>query len=407
LRNNKADASVFLLVLIVLLVAGGITVAFLVLRSNPIEEALSGDRIINILFIIEKDKKPLSSFALFYYPATKRAAVFDIPGEVGLIIQQINRVDRIDRIYDSQKPAAFEKEVENLLGIDINFSIIIEMENLGKLVDLIEGVELFIPSAVEIYDGENSILFPYGVTRLDGDKAKLYFIYELPEEDGEMARFRRQRFFLGLIKRLGERAQYLKIPQVAKYYQPLLKSGMNQRSRGRLLEELAKVDVNRVNVQSVGGTKREEASGQMLLFPYYDGSLIKEIIRQSLSALTRQVEGAVTERIFTVKILNGTTTTGLAGRTAELLRGFGYDVISIGNAEHSDYETTEIIDRSGHEGVAQTFAEIIRCKNIRFESPSPEDIELGIEMNIQNLKYQEDFTLIIGKDFNGRYVTSE
>jgi hypothetical protein len=106
-----------------------------------------------------------------------------------------------------------------------------------------------------------------------------------------------------------------------------------------------------------------------------------------------------------VEILNGTAVTGLAGRTADLLRGFGYDVISIGNAGRNDYETTEIIDRSGHDAMVRTFADIIRCRNIHFDAHAEENIELGIEINIQNLEYRSDFTLIIGKDFNGRYVT--
>jgi calcineurin-like phosphoesterase len=117
------------------------------------------------------------------------------------------------------------------------------------------------------------------------------------------------------------------------------------------------------------------------------------------------VEGALTERVFTVEVLNGTSTAGLAGRTADLLRGFGYDVITIGNADRSDYENTEILDHSGYEDMSRTFADIIRCRNIRFESPGRENIELGMEMSIQNLEYHSDFTLIIGKDFNGRYVT--
>jgi anionic cell wall polymer biosynthesis LytR-Cps2A-Psr (LCP) family protein len=404
LRKTKADASAFLLVLILLLLGGGVFFTILALRSDPIEEALSGDRVISTLFIIEKDNKPLSSYVLFYYSATRRAAIFDIPGEVGLIIQKINRVDRIDTIYDPQKISDFGAEIEKLLGIEINFFVVINMENLGKVVDLVEGVELFIPGPVEIYDAENLILFPSGVTRLDGDKALLYITYELPKEESELAHFRRQRFFLGFIKRLGEKVDYLKDPSVAQVYQPLLKTSLNQRTRIKLFDELAKVDMERVNIQSVGGNPRE-VSGQMLLFPLYDGNLIKEIVRQSLASLTRQVEGAVSERVFTVEILNGTATTGLAGRTAELLRGFGYDVISIGNADRTDHEFTEIIDRSGYEDVVRTFADIIRCKTIHFESLAPDNLEVGIDINVQNLEYRSDFTLIIGRDFNGRYVT--
>ncbi|AEF86854.1 conserved hypothetical protein [Treponema primitia ZAS-2] len=404
MRNSKVDASGFLLILILLLLGGGIFFTILAMRSDPIEEALSGDRVISTLFIIEKGDKPLSSYVLFYYPATKRAAIFDIPGELGLIIQRINRVDRIDTVYNPQHIGYFETEIERFLGVEIHFSVVFTMEDLGRVVDLIEGVEIFIPTPVEIYDGKDTILFPSGVRRLDGDKTRSYVTYELPEEERELALFRRQRFFLGFIKRMGEKVEYLKEPTVAQLYEPLVKTAMNHRTRTRLFDELAKIDMDRVNIQSVGGNPRE-VSGQMLLFPLYDGSLIKEIVRQSLAALTRQVEGTLTERVFTVEVLNGTTTAGLAGRTAELLRGFGYDVISIGNADHSDYEATEIVDRSGSEDVARNFADIIRCRNLRFEVLTPESLELGLEMNIQNLEYRSDFTLIIGKDFNGRYVS--
>jgi hypothetical protein len=108
-----------------------------------------------------------------------------------------------------------------------------------------------------------------------------------------------------------------------------------------------------------------------------------------------------------VDVLNGTGVTGLAGRTAELLRGFGYDVISIGNAARSDYEATEIIDRSGSAEVARIFAEIIRCTNIRSEAVEPEELNIELNMGLQRLDYRSDFTLIIGRDFNGRYVTGE
>ncbi|MDR0877878.1 MAG: LytR C-terminal domain-containing protein, partial [Treponema sp.] len=163
------------------------------------------------------------------------------------------------------------------------------------------------------------------------------------------------------------------------------------------------------SVQSVGGTIRE-VSGQTLLFPFYDGSLVKEIVRQSLGSLTRRLEGSLSERVFTLEVLNGTAINGLAGRTAELLRGFGYDVIAIGNAGQEDYEKTEIIDRSGYGDMVKIFGDIIRCSNIRFESPlqdNPEREIIAQNIELQNLDYRSDFTLIIGRDFNGRYVIGQ
>ncbi|MDR0561428.1 MAG: LytR C-terminal domain-containing protein [Spirochaetaceae bacterium] len=399
-RVLKFDASIFLLGLIVALLGGGIFVTIGALRADPIEGALTRDRVINALFVFEGKGKPLGTYVFMYYPGTKRAAVFDIPGEVGLILQKINRVDRIDTVYDPQRVSTFENEIERLLDIDISFTFVLDTVNLGKAVDIIEGVEIFIPSPVELYNEDTPVLFPFGVTRLDGDKARLYVTYELPEENHEVVTFRRQRFFLGFIKRLGEQNEVLKNPLVAQTYQSLFKTGTNQRVRTRLFDEYAGIDIERVNIQSVGGNIRE-VSGKTLLIPYYDGTLIKDIVRQTLTGLTRLSEGSFVERVFTVEVLNGTATVGLAGRTAELLQGFGYEVISIGNADRSDYESTVIIDRSGNENMVRTFGDIIKCKNFRFEQPA-ENSEL--EMNLQNLEYRSDFILIIGNDFKGRYV---
>jgi len=401
MRNIKVDASTLLLVLIGLLLAAGIIFAFYSFRSDPVNDSLAGDRVINTLFVIEKGDKPLCSYVLLYYPATKRAAVFDIPGSLGLILQRINRVDRIDTVYDPRRAGPFTDEISKLLGIDISFSIVITLENLGKITDLIEGVEIFIPSRVDEYQ-DGHILFPSGINRLDGDKAKLYISYELPEESSELANFRRQRFFMGLVKRLGEQNQYLKNPSVSPFFQSLLKTGMNQRSRIRLFDEFAGIDTDRVSIQSVGGNVRT-VSDQPLIFPYWDGSLIKEIVRQTLASMVQPAENTMGDRVFTVEILNGTAINGLAGRTAELFRGFGYDIISIGNADSNDYAKTLIIDRSGYQEVAKSFGEVIRCSNFRFDSPDLVDPEMGI--SIQNFEYRGDFTLIIGKDFNGRYVT--
>jgi anionic cell wall polymer biosynthesis LytR-Cps2A-Psr (LCP) family protein len=400
-RRSPVDASAFLLAAILILLAGGIIFVSFSLRTDPIEEALSGDRVINTLFVLEKDRKPLSSFVLMYYPATRRAAIIDIPRDLGLIIRRINRVDRIDTLYDRQRIGNFEAEIEGLLGIDINFSVILGEEELGKVVDLLEGVEIFIPAPVEMYSSP-PLLFPVGLVRLDGDKARVYISYELPEEDREMASFRRQRFFLGFIKRLGEMRDLISDPQVDTLLQSLLVTSMSRRTRLRLFDEFALIDTDRTTVRSVGGNIRE-ISGQTLLLPSWDGNLIKQNVSQTLGAITRQAEGSLSERVFTVEILNGTNVNGLAGRTAELFRSFGYDVISIGNADRNDYEASEIIDRSGFADVAASFGEIIRCRNIRSEAPIQENPE--VELEGQYFEYRSDFTFVIGRDFDGRYIT--
>jgi len=396
---GKRDASAVLLAAIVLLLAGGVAVAIYALRSDPVEEILSSDRVITVLYVIEKDQKPLSTYVLMFYPNTRRAAIFDIPGELGMLIRRINRVDRIDTVYEPGRVANFQSEIEGLLGLEIAFSIVISAENLGRAVDLVEGVQLFIPSKVAITGDGEPVLFPSGQTRLDGDKAISYISYHAPDEENEMAVFRRQRFFLGFLKRQTEMIDKLNMPAISLMFHSFMQTSFSQRAFLRLHNEFSAVNIDRISIQSVGGNLRE-VSGKMLLIPSYDGNLVKDIVRQTLGTLTRPADGFMTDRVFTVEVLNGTTVNGLAGRTAEVLRGFGYDIISIGNADHSGYERTVVIDRSGMEGMVRDFADIIRCNNIAHEAhegDSPEGI-------VQSFDYRSDFTLIIGRDFDGRYV---
>ena len=401
MKKIKLDTSFLFLVLIAFLLAAGIVFAVMSFRHDPIRESLAGDDIINTLFVIENNASPLFSFVLMYHPPTRRAAVFDIPGSLGLILQRINRVDRIDSVYDPRRISYFVSEIERLLAINIAYSMVITLENLGRIVDLIQGVEIFIPSPVNEYHN-GLIMFPSGLVRLDGAKAKIYVTYELPEESSELPNFRRQRFFMSFLSRLGEQNQFLNHPQVSRLFHSMVRSAANQRTKMRLFDEFARIDMSRVTIRTVGGTVRE-VSGQELLFPHRNGILIQEIVRQTQESLARPIDSFLADRTFTVEVLNGTTVTGLAGRTAELFRGFGYDVISIGNARRSDYDRTIIIARAGHEEAARIFGDIIRCENIIFDSP--EIGELDLSFNILGFENRADFTIVLGRDFDGRFVT--
>jgi len=404
----KENASTLLLILIIILFVFAVVISIYTFRPNPIEDAIASNRVINVLFVIEDNKTPVSTYVLMYYPATKRAAIFDIPGNLGLLLANINLVDRIDMAYDPLstvnpgKLSVYEKEIGKLLGMDINFSVIIPKENMVSIVDLLDGVEIFIPSAVRYIDGDEIILFPSGMTVLDGDKASLYATYSLDFENSEMSVFRRQRFFLGLLNRQIQMNEKLGNSSLSGMYYSNFKTTMSERTLRRLFNEFVNIDIDRTNIQIVTGNTRE-VSGQMLVIPHLRGDLIKEIVRQTEGALTRDIEDHLLERTLTVEVLNGTNITGLAGRTADMLRSFRYEVVSTGNADRNNYDSTIIIHRSGDETLMREFADLIRCRNIRSEVFSYDGQDEITFM--QNVEHKTDITLIIGRNFDGRYVT--
>jgi anionic cell wall polymer biosynthesis LytR-Cps2A-Psr (LCP) family protein len=395
IRKPHIDVSLALLAAIALIVVSGVVFIFLNATSR-LDILRGGDEeneVENTLFIIENAKKPLAAYVTLYYPLTRRAAIFNVPGDIGRLVKQINRVDRIDTVYDGRRLSDFVFEVEDLLGVEIHNLLVFDISALEKIVDVLEGVRVFIPSGIEIYDGLDSTLFPSGWTALDGDKTKAYLLYD-EAADPESSRQRHQRFFIALLKRFGEKNAFIAQSAVDRVITPLIRTNMSRRERSQLFDEWTRIDTDRISIQPVGGNYRE-VSGQTLLIPHYDGSLIKDIVRQTLASLTRQGGRALSDRVITVEVLNGTSSAGLAGRTAELIRGFGYDVITVGNADRNDYDKTEIIDRINQPEELRVFAEMIRCDNIIVEETSEFDYAL------QSYEYKADFTLIIGKDYNG------
>ncbi len=393
--TGKSDASLLLLICIILLCAGGLVSFFLFAKENPLEEALSGDKILNTLIVIENEDRPVTSFVLMYYPQTRRAAFFDVPGEIGQILPSVKRMDRIDSIYSRKNIQPFTTEVAQILSVDIPFSIIISGEHFIQLVDLLQGIEVFVPEGISEIDGEKITLIPPGSVRLDGQKALDLLLYKTDIEDESFLHSRRQRIMVALLKEISEKNEYLLSPGVRSYFLSLMDKNIKSSTLIELLTVISRIDTDRLNPQRVGGNYRM-VSDVLMLFPFWDGALIKDIVKQALASLSQQGEGGVLERVQTVTVLNGTATNGLARRAANLLQGFGYDTSAVGNAENNDYDRTLIIDHMGNEDAVSLFANVIRCKNIRVEKR-----ELSTSFLLDE---GTDFTLILGKDFNGRYV---
>ena len=359
------------------------------LRADAVDQAMKSDRILNLAFIIEREGKPASTQAFFFYPANARAALLDVPGDIGLIIKSIDRVDRIDALYDGKRPGAYVAETAGLLKTDLPHWIILDEDGLRGAIDLLEGIEAFVPAPIDLA-GPPRALVPAGALLLDGDKASQFAFYKDPEEDDADAAGRRQRFFQSLVRRIGEKADWLAGPAVYPSFRKCVQTNLADDSFRRLLVELAKLDADRLVLQRVTGIYRT-VDGQRLLFPHYDGELVRDIVKQTLNALATSGSDSPADKIFTVEVLNGTTVKGLAKNAAEIFQSFGYDVVSVGNADRDDLQTTSVVDRFSNPEALINVASVIRCTST---SQSPQSADDGAVA---------DFVVILGKDFNGRY----
>lgn len=402
MKSFRLDRSVSFLVAILVILVGTAVALMFAMRTDPLKESLSGDKLLKALIVLEDGGIPLSTNILVYYPESKRAAMFDIPGETGLIIKSLGRVDRIDAVYRERGIDEYKAEIEGLTGVTVPFTIHINLDDFVRIADLVGGLDVFIPTPVDLATDDGKILLPSGAVTLDGDKIRTYVTYADPlDQEGESAS-RKQKAVLALFRAFNDHSGTV----FASNFWPLVESCVDSNLRGdrmkSLVVEFSKVDAERLVPQRVTGSLRE-VDGKLLLFPFYDGQLLRDIIGQTLGGLASE-DSALQERIYALEILNGTKSQGLARNTSELYQGFGYDVIRTGNAELKDgdktdeYDKTVIIDRIGNRQVAEIIAKVIQCDNIETAGIDQENGgDNGTEATV-------DFTIILGKNFDGRYV---
>jgi len=395
-RSGRFDKGVLLLLLIVAILGATGVFLYAQIRTDKVAEAIKKNEPIKVAIIVDDKDKPLFTEVLVINTATSHGALFDIPGNVGSLIDSIRKIAGIDVLYRHAHVIPFRTKVGSILGTTIPFSIQIDIADVPKIVDLLGGLELFLPTAVEQTNRDPMVLLPSGNVRLDGSKVRSYLTYEDANDTNVEMINRHQRFVQALLQSIGKQTKMLTNSEVYPYLKSYITTNMNKRSLMTFLNVLSKLDTQRLTFQRVLGVKRMVDSRE-LLFPHYDGNLLRETWGQTLAAIANPQAASMQPPSMRLQILNGTLIGGLAHRTAEIFQSFGYDVVAVGNADRQDHEKTVIIDHTGELIQAQRVASVIRCSDIE-NTPitSAAALSGGSGPNY-------DVTIILGKDFDGRY----
>lgn len=390
-----SKASIFILLMLIILSVSAVLVYFKI-RTDEVGAEVKQGNTISFLFMLGEGGSLEYSEAVMLQSSTGKCAIFDIPNHIGTLISSKNRIDRIDSVFDEEDPREYITQVEKLMGIGIDHYLYITTKDLEKLVDLLEGVNLFIANPVE-FQGEERVLIPSGSVTLDGPKAVTYSLYEEPGERGTDRSSRRQKLLQSLLKKIGDMQSYIEKPEVMDLAYGLFSSNLSQRAFSSLMKAFSVLDEDQFIFQRVLG-KEQSVEGETLLFPHYDGTLLKETVQQTKKSLENEEVMSTEQLNVTIELLNGTLTNGLAGRTSQVFKSFGYDVARVSNALQQDREKTVVIARTENLSAAQRVANIIRCKNVVSGMGK-------VKENTAETVGGEpiDVTVILGKDFDGRY----
>ncbi|NLM52037.1 MAG: LCP family protein [Firmicutes bacterium] len=119
-----------------------------------------------------------------------------------------------------------------------------------------------------------------------------------------------------------------------------------------------------------------------------DGKIYRYIDEESIPAFTiwlDSIEATIPKRQITVEVLNGCGVPGAAGEVAEMLQGEGFAVKRTGNADHFNYERSQVISRTSNIDVAKEVAILVANAQLLKDEISESDVLV---------------TVIVGKNYH-------
>ncbi|MFP4114760.1 MAG: LCP family protein [Spirochaetales bacterium] len=390
MQRGGIDKGVIVLGLIVVVIAATAVIVALSVRTDEISDLVAADGQLAMVIVIEPEEGPLSTQVLFYEFSTDRGALFDVPAETGTVVRSLNRVDSVDTVFYTDGAAAYAEQVGALLGMRIPFYLYLGEDSLEAVVDLVEGVPLFVTDLPN--EGPEAVRIPSGDVVLDGAKSLEYLRYR---GDGERDReriARHQKLVISLLEEIGNSHEMLENRAAARVFASHVDTNVERDAFVSLAAELDALENDRMITRQIEGAYRRVETGEseeMLLFPHQEGRWLKESVRQVVENLSSDESIRDENIVIRLEILNGTDVSGLASRSAELYRSYGFDVVSVGNAQSNEIEDTLVVDRVGSDVFAERTADIIRAPLVE----SDVDPQAAV-----------DVTVILGKDFDGRYV---
>lgn len=392
--KRERKGMIFLVLIIAIFLA--LIVSFYVyLRADSVKDKLKTDPIIKALILIEDGPNVVFTDVFLAYAESGKGALITIPENTGAIYESLGRVDRIDAVFKEKGIDAYRREIEKLLDLELSYTIEIQLQDFERLADLLGGLGVFIPQQVDERGPNGEIwLLPSGAVRLFGSKVTTYMTYSLDTEEEDSVQERRQSMLVALLAALRKNRNIIFQRENFKHFASCFASNLNQKDFAELLELVTRIDYERVTQLEVTGLN-QSVDGNVLLYPFRNGDFIKEVTRRTVSSII-QASGAAGDRTYVLEIQNGTKVQGLARNTQILLQGAGFEVLNVSNAPSNEYEQTEIVDLIGNRDAAKSLGDFIRCSKITEARVAAE----GENVETPNF----DFILILGRDFDGRYV---
>ncbi len=382
--------------------------------DNRTEAEIGGGRI-NLL-VMGIDRRPIEGatltrsdtmFVMTIDPSTKtsrgiampRDLWVDIPGKNGTFKERINTalVYGENQNYPGGGPGLARATVEKLLGIKINYYVIIDFSGFKQLIDLMGGIDVDVPTAVndpfysetEILNDFYPCVFTAGVHHMNGSDALCYARTRRNSDDLDRITRQQRIIFAALDK--ASQLKLLSDPSnlvsLWKNYKSTVKTDISDLQIPGFARLAVGMDSDNLAFLSLGPatTPYTTSEGAAVLLPSPEG--IKQIVTAMLSDYKVEQEHA------SVEVQNGTDKQGMGQKVADFLKGqlAAEQTITVANAADTNHGKTEIVDFANKPYTAKKIAALLGVSKDRVRAPTAADTAIRTSATA-------DIVVIVGSD---------
>jgi LCP family protein required for cell wall assembly len=335
-------------------------------------------------------------------PLSKTAGMLSVPRDMWVSIPGFKH-GKINTAYylgDAHQlpgggPALAVKTVEQFLGVPVNYYAQIDFGAFVRFIDEIGGVKIDVPEPITVdllgTGHQTKKKLKPGTQVLPGEWALAYARARYTE-GGDFDRAKRQQqVILAIRDRI---LSFDLLPTLISKAPTLyneLASGINTNLS---LDEVLKLAVLAADVQEENIYKGVIDEGNVLFGKSPDGldilipipddiHLLRDQIFAASGGLGPETPGDARQQMQTegarIAIYNGSSSPGLAERTAEYLRSQGANVVQVGNADQG-YAATTVVDYRGSPYALKYLVDLISISPfkiyVRFDPNSEVDVDL-------------------------------
>jgi LCP family protein required for cell wall assembly len=392
-NNRKTDfdwVSILLIFLAIGIIVGTILFIFY-FRASELEELLEKESTISWIFVENDSGTTHATLLYFYNPKTQKLASLVMPSKTRMKVDYEDKpaYDTLGNIYFRGGPSIVKKTIEKLTEIEFDFYFVYDLSDVEKLIDLLDGLEVYNQNRLNYLDAERNMFIqvPKGKVVLDGAKASEFLLFK-QGDSGEKIMVENHRVFLeSLLERMHDVESLMGNPRVSKILTKKIVTNMNRRDLRMLVGEMKKVSSSKVLFYLMFG-KNTTIKDENFISPIENGRWLRERIENMKKFISDEGPAPIGNEI-NIEILNGSTNPGQAQSLRNYFVGYGFNIVHHGNAPRNDYEKTLVVDRIGRPSLAKRIADIINCQ----------EVHTRIDKTLM-----VDVTIIIGNDFEGRYV---